>query len=185
MLCSEWGRASSTNSEATFTASAAIAWARLRVARTFTVIRSDLGLTGSYQDLATLSLPAGSYYLYGQCTSEMGSGGGGIDIAVYAGATLIASGGNSGGYTQMAVAAGTVTLTGTTTIHLKGLSPQSGKSALASNPDTGDAHATGCESYEPPPELSGLGEVMGTAIQEDPEHAGTPPSSDSSTTWAQ
>ncbi len=36
-------------------------------------------------------------------------------------------------------------------------------------PDTGLAHAPHCESYEPPPELSGLGDVMGRAIQEDVE----------------
>ncbi|HDR8973062.1 TPA: DUF1173 domain-containing protein [Burkholderia vietnamiensis] len=32
-------------------------------------------------------------------------------------------------------------------------------------PHTGSAHATSCDSYEPPAELSGLGEVMGGAIQ--------------------
>ena len=32
-------------------------------------------------------------------------------------------------------------------------------------PNTGAQHATSCESYEPPAELSGLGEVMGGAIQ--------------------
>lgn len=32
-------------------------------------------------------------------------------------------------------------------------------------PHTGSGHATSCESYEPPAELSGLGEVMGGAIQ--------------------
>lgn len=34
-------------------------------------------------------------------------------------------------------------------------------------PDTGSEHATDCPSYEPPPELSGLGQVLGTAIKED------------------
>lgn len=34
-------------------------------------------------------------------------------------------------------------------------------------PGTGSSHAPSCESYEAPPELSGLGQVMGTAIQED------------------
>ena len=33
-------------------------------------------------------------------------------------------------------------------------------------PDTGALHAPTCESYEPPPELSGLGEVLGSAIKE-------------------
>ena len=33
-------------------------------------------------------------------------------------------------------------------------------------PDTGSLHAPTCESYEPPAELSGLGEVFGTAIKE-------------------
>ncbi len=36
-------------------------------------------------------------------------------------------------------------------------------------PDTGGAHAPSCDSYEPPPELSGLSQVAGTAIQEDTE----------------
>lgn len=34
-------------------------------------------------------------------------------------------------------------------------------------PNTGALHAPECESYEPPAELSGLGEVAGAAIQED------------------
>lgn len=36
-------------------------------------------------------------------------------------------------------------------------------------PNTGALHDPGCESYEPPAELSGLGEVAGSAIQEDTE----------------
>lgn len=36
-------------------------------------------------------------------------------------------------------------------------------------PDTGVEHSPHCDSYEPPPELSGLGEVMGQAIKEDLE----------------
>jgi Protein of unknown function (DUF1173) len=36
-------------------------------------------------------------------------------------------------------------------------------------PGTGAAHGMGCASFEPPPELSGLGEVAGHAIQEDTE----------------
>ena len=34
-------------------------------------------------------------------------------------------------------------------------------------PNSGEAHSPACDSYEPPPELSGLGQVMGTAIEED------------------
>lgn len=35
-------------------------------------------------------------------------------------------------------------------------------------PFTGSRHAPDCPSYEPPPEASGLGQVLGTAIKEDP-----------------
>ncbi len=35
-------------------------------------------------------------------------------------------------------------------------------------PDTGSHHAPDCASYEPPPEVSGLGQVLGSAISEDP-----------------
>ncbi|HEY1393732.1 MAG TPA: DUF1173 domain-containing protein, partial [Methylibium sp.] len=35
-------------------------------------------------------------------------------------------------------------------------------------PDTGSLHAPGCPSYEPPAEFSGLGQVLGSAIIEDP-----------------
>jgi Protein of unknown function (DUF1173) len=35
-------------------------------------------------------------------------------------------------------------------------------------PDTGSHHAPDCPSYEPPPEVSGLGQVLGSAISEDP-----------------
>lgn len=35
-------------------------------------------------------------------------------------------------------------------------------------PGTGSRHAPDCPSYEPPLEASGLGQVLGTAIQEDP-----------------
>lgn len=35
-------------------------------------------------------------------------------------------------------------------------------------PGTGSRHAPDCASYEPPLEASGLGEVLGTAVQEDP-----------------
>lgn len=36
-------------------------------------------------------------------------------------------------------------------------------------PNTGDEHSPDCDSYEPPAELSGLGEVMGSAIKENVE----------------
>ena len=35
-------------------------------------------------------------------------------------------------------------------------------------PNTGSQHAPDCPSYEPPPEFSGLGQVLGSAITEDP-----------------
>ncbi|MCL4698465.1 MAG: DUF1173 family protein, partial [Burkholderiaceae bacterium] len=35
-------------------------------------------------------------------------------------------------------------------------------------PDTGSHHAPDCPSYEPPAEFSGLGQVLGSAITEDP-----------------
>jgi hypothetical protein len=35
-------------------------------------------------------------------------------------------------------------------------------------PDTGSNHAPGCPSYEPPADCSGLGQVLGSAIVEDP-----------------
>ncbi|WP_084601340.1 DUF1173 domain-containing protein [Acidovorax temperans] len=35
-------------------------------------------------------------------------------------------------------------------------------------PDTGSSHSCDCPSYEPPADLSGLGQVLGTAITEDP-----------------
>lgn len=36
-------------------------------------------------------------------------------------------------------------------------------------PDSGERHSAHCDSYEPPPEVSGFGEVLGQAIQEDME----------------
>ena len=36
-------------------------------------------------------------------------------------------------------------------------------------PNSGKVHAPDCDSFEPPPELSGLGQVMGSAIREDPD----------------
>lgn len=44
-----------------------------------------------------------------------------------------------------------------------------GTFALKRMPFTGSQHAVGCTHYEPPVELSGLGEVLGTAISEDPD----------------
>lgn len=41
-----------------------------------------------------------------------------------------------------------------------------GRHVLKRMPNTGSLHAPGCESYDPPPELSGLGQVLGTAIEE-------------------
>jgi len=40
-------------------------------------------------------------------------------------------------------------------------------------PNTGSQHSPDCESFEPPPELSGLGEVSGTAIVEDADTGAT------------
>lgn len=45
----------------------------------------------------------------------------------------------------------------------------SGKFVLKRMPNSGDTHASSCDSYEPPSELSGLGEVMGSAIKESPD----------------
>lgn len=44
-----------------------------------------------------------------------------------------------------------------------------GTFVLKRMPSTGSQHAVGCTHYEPPAELSGLGEVLGTAISEDPD----------------
>lgn len=40
-------------------------------------------------------------------------------------------------------------------------------------PESGDGHAPTCDSYEAPPELSGLGQLLGTAVLEDPEKGST------------
>jgi Protein of unknown function (DUF1173) len=45
-----------------------------------------------------------------------------------------------------------------------------GKFIIKRMPDSGGNHAPTCDSYEPPLQLSGLGQVMGTAIQENPEN---------------
>ena len=44
-----------------------------------------------------------------------------------------------------------------------------GKFLAKRMPNSGGNHAPICDSYEPPLQLSGLGQVMGTAIQENPE----------------
>lgn len=44
-----------------------------------------------------------------------------------------------------------------------------GRYMLKRMPNTGGDHSPACDSYEPPAELSGLGQVMGTAIQENTE----------------
>ena len=44
-----------------------------------------------------------------------------------------------------------------------------GKYQIKRMPDTGAFHASDCPSYEPPEELSGLGQVQGSAIDEDIE----------------
>lgn len=45
----------------------------------------------------------------------------------------------------------------------------SGRLTLKRMPNSGGNHAPSCDSYEPPAELSGLGQVLGSAIQENPE----------------
>jgi Protein of unknown function (DUF1173) len=49
----------------------------------------------------------------------------------------------------------------------------SGKFFVRCMPGTGGDHAPACDSYEPPPELSGLGQVMGSAIRDDPDAGST------------
>lgn len=49
----------------------------------------------------------------------------------------------------------------------------SGKFFVKRMPDTGGSHAVSCDSYEPPQELSGLGQVAGTAIVENPDQGTT------------
>lgn len=44
-----------------------------------------------------------------------------------------------------------------------------GQYVIKRMPYTGPQHAAHCEHYEPPPELSGLGQVSGSAIREEPE----------------
>jgi hypothetical protein len=47
------------------------------------------------------------------------------------------------------------------------------KFAVKRMPNTGPDHATDCDSFEPPPELSGLGQLMGSAIDEDADEGHT------------
>lgn len=49
------------------------------------------------------------------------------------------------------------------------IAPVAGHLIVKRMPNSGGAHAPACDSYEPPAELSGLGQVMGTAIHEDPD----------------
>lgn len=49
----------------------------------------------------------------------------------------------------------------------------SGKYVVKRMPNSGGDHAPACDSYEPPAELSGLGQVMGSAIQENPDEGMT------------
>lgn len=48
-----------------------------------------------------------------------------------------------------------------------------GRFVVKRMPDSGDEHAPACDSYEPPAELSGIGQVLGSAVQEDPEEGCT------------
>ena len=49
------------------------------------------------------------------------------------------------------------------------IAPIAGHLIVKRMPNSGGDHAPACDSYEPPAELSGLGQVMGTAIHEDPD----------------
>lgn len=44
-----------------------------------------------------------------------------------------------------------------------------GKYLVKRMPNSGAQHQPDCEAYDPPPELSGLGQVMGSAIKENPD----------------
>lgn len=48
-----------------------------------------------------------------------------------------------------------------------------GNHVLKRMPNTGNRHAATCDSFEPPPELSGLGQVLGTAILDNPDDGTT------------
>jgi hypothetical protein len=49
------------------------------------------------------------------------------------------------------------------------ISKVAGQYLVKRMPDSGPDHEVMCESYDPPPELSGYGEVLGSAIKEDAE----------------
>ena len=53
------------------------------------------------------------------------------------------------------------------------VSKVSGHFQIKRMPESGADHSADCDSYEPPAELSGLGEVMGHAIKEDVEQGMT------------
>lgn len=53
------------------------------------------------------------------------------------------------------------------------ISTFSGRFLIKRMPNSGEQHAPFCDSYEPPAELSGLGEVMGAAIQENVDEGTT------------
>lgn len=53
------------------------------------------------------------------------------------------------------------------------ISKVEGKYIIKRMPNTGGEHHATCDSYEPPAELSGLGQVIGTAIQENPDDENT------------
>ncbi|MGP8432811.1 DUF1173 domain-containing protein [Paraburkholderia fungorum] len=53
------------------------------------------------------------------------------------------------------------------------VSKVSGHFQIKRMPESGAEHSADCDSYEPPAELSGLGEVMGHAIKEDTEEGKT------------
>jgi len=53
-------------------------------------------------------------------------------------------------------------------MYIARLAGSSGGYIVKRMPDSGSRHAPDCPSYEPPPEASGLGQVLGSAITEDP-----------------
>lgn len=48
-----------------------------------------------------------------------------------------------------------------------------GKLVIKRMPNSGGQHSSACDSYEPPAELSGIGQVMGSAIVENPDEGQT------------
>ena len=53
-------------------------------------------------------------------------------------------------------------------MYIARLAGTNGRYIVKRMPDTGSHHAPDCPSYEPPPEASGLEQVLGSAITEDP-----------------